>query len=146
MNTDERAKWSAADRVWRLASQNLQLLAMLEVLRDRTAADIDHLAVATHMTQAFPAQVSQAERELPIDPGGRARDALTTARAKARLLHLLALRTSRAQPVTSGELPRVARSLQQLADACDGLCDWIGAHEKVFENPDPTEPMPLEAA
>ncbi|MDM0040517.1 hypothetical protein QTH89_11815 [Variovorax sp. J22G21] len=146
MITDERAKWSAADRVWRLASQNLQLLAMLEVLQEHTAADIDHLALATHTTQAFPAQIRQAERELPIDPGGRARDALTTARAKARLLHLLALRANRAQPVTSGQLPRVAQSLRQLADACESLCNWIAAHEEAFEKPDPTEPMPLEAA
>ena len=146
MNINERAAWSAADRVWRLASQNLQLLAMLEVLQDRTAADIDHLALATHMTQAFPAQVRQAERELPIDPGGRAREVLAAAGAKARLLQLPALPAGRARPLASDTTPRVAQALRQLANACEDLCNWLAAHEEAFENPDPSEPVPLAAA
>ena len=145
-NINDRAKWSATDRAWRLASQNFQLLSMLEVLEGRTAADNAHLVLAARLTLAFPAQVSLAEREMPIDPAGRSRGVLRAAAEKARLLHRMALRIGRKQAVISVELTLIAKSLRELADACENLGHWIAAHDEAFENPDPTRPMPLEAA
>jgi hypothetical protein len=141
-----RASWSAADRAWRLASQTLQLLSMLEVLREQAADDIDSLRLLTRMATAFPAQMSRAERELPIDPAGRTRDALQAAQTKALLMHRLAVRAGRKQAVTSGHLPQVAKSLRDVARACDGLGEWIAEHDRAFDDPNPTQPMPLEAA
>lgn len=142
----DRAKWSAAERGWRLAGHNFQLLSMLEVLQERSVDDIDHLVAATRMTLVFPAGVGQAERELPIDPTGRTRALLTDSRDKAMLLYRLAVRSVRRETVRPGELPVLARVIRNLADACERLCNWISAHDEVFENPDPTEPMPLAVA
>ena len=145
-NFYDRASWSAADRAWRLASQTLQLLSMLEVLRQQTVADFDSLQLAARMAMAFPAQMNRAERESPVDPAGRTREVLQTAQTKARSMHRLAVRTGRKQAVTSGQLPLVVKSLRDLADACDSLNQWIAAHDNAFDNPDPTQPQPLEAA
>lgn len=60
-------------------------------------------------------------------------------------MHRLAVRTGRRQTVTSGELPLVAKSLRDLADACDSLGQWIAAYDQTFDKPDPTQPVPLEA-
>jgi len=116
---NERPRWSAADRAWSLATQNFQLLAMLEVLQHRTEADVADLALAARMTMAFPAQVSPAERAYPVDPTGRARAALAQAQAKAL------------------QLPMTVREVADLADACRDLCDWIAVHDQPFEDPAP---------
>ncbi len=119
---------------------------MLEVLQQQTAADIDSLRLCARTAMAFPAQISRAEHELPLDPAGRTRVMLQAAQAKALLLHRLTVRAGRKQAVTSGQLPLVAKSLREVADACGGLGQWIAAHDKAFDDPDPTQPLPLEAA
>ena len=148
MNSDftQRASWSAADRAWRIATQTFQLLSMLEVLQDQSAADTDSLRLSARMAVAFPAQISRGELELPLDPTGRTRDMLQAAQTKALLLHRLAVRRGRKQVVTSDQLPLLAKSLREVAHACGGLAQWIAEHDQAFDDPDPTQPMPLEAA
>lgn len=119
---------------------------MLEVLRQQAADDIESLRLATRMAMAFPAQMSPAERELPIDPAGRARDALKVSRTKALQMHRMAVRAGRKQAVISSELPLFAKSLRDLARVCDGLGEWIAQHDQAFDQPETALPVPLEAA
>lgn len=134
----ERDRWSAPERAWRIASQNYQLLTMLEVLEDHTSADADHLALATRLTLAFPAETSLADRELPIDAGARTRDALAATRTMALALGARAPFED-AEPASPDAMRIPTPLLRDMADACQSLLDWVALHDEAFEQLDPPD-------
>jgi hypothetical protein len=125
---NERPSWSATDRAWHLATHNFQLLAMLEVLKHHTVADLADLAAAVRLTMAFPAQLSPAECAYPIDPGGRVRAMLTQAQARAF------------------QIPTAVCEMIELADACRSLSDWIAMHDRPFEDRGSGAPVAIAAS
>ncbi|RYF63560.1 MAG: hypothetical protein EOO22_25770, partial [Comamonadaceae bacterium] len=124
---NERDRWSAPERAWRIACQNYQLLAMLEVLHEHSADDAAHLALATRLTLAFPEDTSRSDRELPIDVGARTREVLAAAHAKATML---------CEAVTAEDAQLQGNLLHVMAEACARLGDWIALHDRSFEQLD----------
>jgi|GEM_PF-1883293 len=120
----EETAVGVAEAVRRLATANLQLLAMLEVVRDLAPDDEAHLRDAADATHALAAHIVPLRFAETIDPAGWARDTLKAVTAKAQYFDA---------PGTAAS-PLAAEALHRMREACEALHAAIEAHEAALDD------------
>ncbi|RZI95282.1 MAG: hypothetical protein EOP78_06980 [Variovorax sp.] len=127
----------ASEQLHGLATQTLQLLAMLEVVRCSTAQDARFITELAGAMEEFAVRTRETELMLPLDPGARSRECLQVSVDKARVQYRAALHMAKISPDDDASVHTlVARALDRLVAVCERLHAAVQKHDRPFESGD----------
>ncbi|RYF31573.1 MAG: hypothetical protein EOO26_13065 [Comamonadaceae bacterium] len=127
----------AGEQLHGLATQTLQLLAMLEVVHSSRTQDANYIAELASAMAEFTVRTRETELMLPLDPGARSRECLQVSVDKAHVLYRAALHMARISPDDASSVhATTAKSLHRLVSVCERLHEVVRKHDRPFESGD----------